>query len=175
MQNKRLVSKRKLSLLTIIFSAIGLLLSFASPAQADANWSSLRYGWDKDNHVELEIWWKVDLNDPDEGFKLERVTITAEKHDATFYDHIDGHGLSAWNDRSVIKWQKDGSQTNLYPSDTNPDWKSWDTAVIMSTSHTLTVGFAFNVVSATGGAGVNGCTKIKIERGNPNPIAGFCG
>lgn len=161
-------------ILTALITTIGLVWLAAAPAHATANWSSIRSAVDKDEHVTEQIWYRVDLNNPDEGFKFEGVTITAAKHDATLYDHVDGHGLSAWNDSNVIKWQKDGSQTNLYPTATSAASKHWDTEVIMSTSTTLTVGFAFNEVYSNGGAGINGCTKIKIKRGDPTPIAGFC-
>jgi hypothetical protein len=164
---------RPIHLVLTALAALGLILLFAAPAHA-ANWSALRVESDCQGHGCLAIWYRVDLSDPENGYYLETVKITAKKHDATLYDHIDGKGLSCWNDRNVVKWSKDGTQTNLYPSATNDASRTWDTEVALLDSHSLTCSWFFTEVYSNGGAGINNCVKIKLVRGQ-SPVDGFCG
>lgn len=92
-------------------------------------------------------------NQYSDGMYVEAVTISTGGG-ITYYG-AEGHGLSVWNDKSVIKWQTNNDSLNKNSS------RNFDLEIMMTQSVTATAGWAFVDVFVPGG-NLNQCAKVKV-------------
>lgn len=148
----------------VVLAALVAAVFFAAPAQA-ANWSDLRYMSDCDDNGCMTVGYRVDLSQST-GYQIDSVKIMAAGTSSGLV-RIDGHGLSCWNENSVIKWQRSGADTDLNPGQV----KKWLPGTILPDAHKLVCGWTFTQVFTN--KQVNGCTKVLDTRSDP-PVSGGC-
>lgn len=139
-----------------------MLVWLQAPAQADViingyQWSPIKTHSDCAGTGCLQLNYRThtDRNATD-GMYIESVKISSSGGGA-LYGGIDGKGLSCWNDRQVVKWSKDASQTDLDPGQS----RAWDLEIMMIDSDRIVCGWLFNDLFV-GDPPLQQCARIRV-------------